>query len=264
MPGDPGAASRVDRPPGGLPSSASTARSTSTGSSPSTSSSTSRTCPRRSARPGACAPKERGSCRWLPRGRAGIRRGAPGSRAACASSPSSSTATRGTSSASTSTSCTQVLAVARAVLRGRRARLLPLQGPDRAPEPRHWHHPPTPPDPARGDPVRRALVTGAAGFIGSTLVDRLLERGVEVVGYDDFSTGQRRFLRTPSATPPSSSSRPTSWTSRGSPRPRAAATRPSTWRRTPTCASGSTTRAATWSRTRSPPGTWPRPRGRRA
>lgn len=42
--------------------------------------------------------------------------------------------------------------------------------------------------------MRRALVTGAAGFIGSTLVDRLLERGVEVVGYDDFSTGQRRFL----------------------------------------------------------------------
>ncbi len=42
--------------------------------------------------------------------------------------------------------------------------------------------------------MKRALVTGAAGFIGSTLVDRLLGRGVEVVGYDDFSTGQRRFL----------------------------------------------------------------------
>ncbi|MHC4823457.1 MAG: SDR family NAD(P)-dependent oxidoreductase, partial [Planctomycetota bacterium] len=35
-------------------------------------------------------------------------------------------------------------------------------------------------------PVRKALVTGAAGFIGSTLVDRLLADGVEVVGVDNF------------------------------------------------------------------------------
>jgi UDP-glucose 4-epimerase len=39
-----------------------------------------------------------------------------------------------------------------------------------------------------------AFVTGAAGFIGSTLVDRLLARGERVVGYDNFSTGQRAFL----------------------------------------------------------------------
>jgi UDP-glucose 4-epimerase len=43
-------------------------------------------------------------------------------------------------------------------------------------------------------PCRRALVTGAAGFIGSNLVDRLLAAGVEVVGYDNFSTGFRQFL----------------------------------------------------------------------
>ncbi len=38
------------------------------------------------------------------------------------------------------------------------------------------------------------FVTGAAGFIGSTLVDRLLLLGHQVVGYDNFSTGQERFL----------------------------------------------------------------------
>ena len=36
-------------------------------------------------------------------------------------------------------------------------------------------------------PIRRALVTGAAGFIGSTLVDRLLDLGVDVVGVDGFT-----------------------------------------------------------------------------
>jgi UDP-glucose 4-epimerase len=38
------------------------------------------------------------------------------------------------------------------------------------------------------------LVTGAGGFIGSNLVDRLLAAGGQVVGYDNFSTGRRRFL----------------------------------------------------------------------
>jgi UDP-glucose 4-epimerase len=40
----------------------------------------------------------------------------------------------------------------------------------------------------------RMFVTGAAGFIGSTLVDRLLADGHDVVGFDNFSTGQEMFL----------------------------------------------------------------------
>ena len=40
----------------------------------------------------------------------------------------------------------------------------------------------------------KVLVTGAAGFIGSNLVDRLLAAGHRVVGLDNFSTGQRHFL----------------------------------------------------------------------
>lgn len=38
--------------------------------------------------------------------------------------------------------------------------------------------------------VETALVTGAAGFLGSTLVDRLLAEGRRVVGVDDLSAGR--------------------------------------------------------------------------
>jgi UDP-glucose 4-epimerase len=38
------------------------------------------------------------------------------------------------------------------------------------------------------------FITGAAGFIGSNLVDRLLAAGHDVVGYDNLSTGLPEFL----------------------------------------------------------------------
>ena len=42
--------------------------------------------------------------------------------------------------------------------------------------------------------MQHVFVTGAAGFIGSNLIDRLLANGVTVTGWDNFSTGQIRFL----------------------------------------------------------------------
>jgi UDP-glucose 4-epimerase len=42
--------------------------------------------------------------------------------------------------------------------------------------------------------MQKVFVTGAAGFIGSTLIDRLLADGVAVTGWDNFSTGRERFL----------------------------------------------------------------------
>ena len=45
--------------------------------------------------------------------------------------------------------------------------------------------------------IKKAFVTGGAGFIGSHIVDALLARGAQVVVYDNFCTGQSHFLPTP-------------------------------------------------------------------
>jgi UDP-glucose 4-epimerase len=47
----------------------------------------------------------------------------------------------------------------------------------------------------------RTLVTGAAGFIGSTLVDRLLADGHSVVGLDDLSSGRAENMNSAENSP---------------------------------------------------------------
>ena len=42
--------------------------------------------------------------------------------------------------------------------------------------------------------MQKIFITGVAGFIGSTVADRLLALGRQVVGWDDFSAGQEEFL----------------------------------------------------------------------
>jgi UDP-glucose 4-epimerase len=42
--------------------------------------------------------------------------------------------------------------------------------------------------------MKKAFITGVAGFVGSSIADRLLAEGCEVVGWDNFSTGQRSFV----------------------------------------------------------------------
>ena len=42
---------------------------------------------------------------------------------------------------------------------------------------------------------KKVVVTGCAGFVGSTLVDKLLELNYHIIGIDNFSTGQKTFLK---------------------------------------------------------------------
>jgi UDP-glucuronate decarboxylase len=43
-------------------------------------------------------------------------------------------------------------------------------------------------------PIKRVVVTGGAGFLGSHLCDRLLETGAEVICLDNFFTGSKRNI----------------------------------------------------------------------
>ena len=42
---------------------------------------------------------------------------------------------------------------------------------------------------------KKAIVTGCAGFIGSTLVDKLFDLNYQIIGIDNLSTGQKIFLK---------------------------------------------------------------------
>lgn len=42
---------------------------------------------------------------------------------------------------------------------------------------------------------RKAVVTGGCGFIGSHIIDKLLDRGIETYALDDLSTGRLENVR---------------------------------------------------------------------
>jgi UDP-glucose 4-epimerase len=52
-----------------------------------------------------------------------------------------------------------------------------------------------------GESMPQCIVTGAAGFIGSHVVDRLLDHGHAVIGVDNFVRGKRRHLAQAMANP---------------------------------------------------------------
>ena len=42
--------------------------------------------------------------------------------------------------------------------------------------------------------MKKVIVTGGAGFIGSHLVDKLINKGIEVIVIDNLSTGKKENL----------------------------------------------------------------------
>ena len=42
--------------------------------------------------------------------------------------------------------------------------------------------------------MKKILITGCAGFIGSNLVNFFLKKNIEIVGLDNLSTGNIKFL----------------------------------------------------------------------
>ena len=60
----------------------------------------------------------------------------------------------------------------------------------------------------------RVVVTGGAGFIGSNLVDALIERGDEVVVVDNFATGKREYVNAKATLPTRAAMAPTRPTTR--------------------------------------------------
>ena len=115
-------------------------------------------------------------------------------------------------------------------------------------------------DDGRVHAVKRVLITGGAGFIGSNLADRAASRDVEVAILDNFSTGRRELVN-PGAELFEGDVLDTERAARSHAR---AATPSSTCRPTPTCATGWSARAWTSSRTRSRPRTCSRRCGRPA
>ena len=78
--------------------------------------------------------------------------------------------------------------------------------------------PPVPAAAARhGDAGVKALVTGAAGFIGSHLAERLLDDGMTVTGLDAFTDYYPRERKEANLAPPAAARPGSRWSSRAWP-----------------------------------------------
>ena len=43
--------------------------------------------------------------------------------------------------------------------------------------------------------MKKIIVTGCSGFIGSHLTEKLVNQGYNVLGIDNFSTGKKEFMK---------------------------------------------------------------------